>query len=79
MFSAFAILKICLSLALAADKCKKRPKTDEKTMKKTIKKTMKKRWTNDEKTMKKRWTNEHVVTIVYGSFSNFYLFRIKML
>ena len=46
MFSAFAILKICLSLALAADKCKKRPKTDEKTMKKTIK--------NNEKTMNKR-------------------------
>ena len=38
---------------------------------------MKKRWTNDEKTMKKRWTNEHVVTIVYGSFSNFVSFLDK--
>ena len=54
MFSAFAILKICLSLALAEDKCKKRPKTDEKTMKKTIKK----QWKNDEQTMKKLWKND---------------------
>ena len=67
MFSAFAILKICLSLTLAEDKCKKRPK---------LWKNDKKQWKKDEQTMKKtmnkRWTNEHVVTIVYGLFSNFY-------
>ena len=47
MFSAFAILKICLSLALAEDKCKKRPKTDKKNYEKNDKK-------NNEKTMNKR-------------------------